>query len=115
MSTMKTAIGIFAVVLLASPASAQSRDAANGQKLFMAYGCYSCHGTQGSGSGDVGPKLAPEPVSLDAMRQEIRHPARAMPAYSEVVLKDSEISDIHAFLASIPKATPAAQIPLLNH
>jgi hypothetical protein len=37
-----------------------------------------------------------------------------MPVYSPVVLRDTEIADIVAYLQSIPKGADAKDIPLLN-
>ena len=83
-----------ALLLLLVPTSAFAQSAENGQKLFMAYACYSCHGTLGQGSGDVGAKLAPDGPDLAAIKQELRHPAARMPAYSESVLPDEQVADI---------------------
>ena len=37
-----------------------------------------------------------------------------MPPYSEKVLPNGDLADIHAYLASIPKPTDYKSIPLLN-
>jgi mono/diheme cytochrome c family protein len=84
----------------------------NGRRLFTDNVCYSCHATTGSGGG-AGPKLAPNPLPLGAIINQLRHPNR-MPPYSEKVLSDSQIADIRAYLASMPPGKTAAQIPLLN-
>jgi ubiquinol-cytochrome c reductase cytochrome c subunit len=100
-----------ALALLATPALAQQPDAAHGQRLFMADGCYQCHGTVGQGS--VGPRLAPDPLPADAIAAYIRKPANVMPPYTASVLGDSDVRDIQAYLATIPQPKPFKDIPLL--
>jgi ubiquinol-cytochrome c reductase cytochrome c subunit len=90
-------------------------DAAHGRQVFMAVGCYECHGMVGQGSVQSGPRLAPEPMPLDSLRQLLRQPLNQMPAYSDKALSDRDVADIHAYLASIPKPPPVKDIPLLNY
>jgi len=85
-----------------------------GQRLFMTYGCYQCHGTTGAG-GVAGPKLAPDPLPLEGIRAKLRTPSGRMPVYTPKVISDAEIADIVAYLHSIPPGLPARDIPLLNH
>ncbi|MCU1339499.1 MAG: cytochrome c, mono- and diheme variant family [Bryobacterales bacterium] len=87
--------------------------AANGKKLFSKYGCYECHGTQGQGT-TAGARLAPKPIALPALIAYVRRPSGQMPPYTGKVVSDAELSDIRAYLASIPEPTPAKSIPLLN-
>ena len=100
-------------LLLASPAFAQNAD--NGKTIYMKDGCYECHTTVGMGGGNAGPKLAPNPLPVEGIVAELRHPRQAMPQYSEKVISDAEIADIHAFLMTIPEGPPAKDIPALNH
>jgi mono/diheme cytochrome c family protein len=100
-------------------ASARADDAAgdpeHGRKLFVAVGCYECHGSAGQGSVQTGgPRLAPEPMPLASLVQLLRKPLNQMPAYSEKTLSDRDVADIHAYLASIPAPPPVKDIPLLN-
>jgi hypothetical protein len=37
-----------------------------------------------------------------------------MPPYTDKVLKDSELADIHAYLKTVPKPLDPASIPLLK-
>lgn len=92
-----------------------------GQRLFLAVGCYECHGTTGTGA-NTGPKLAPDPIPFAAFAYQLRHPigsppygSMKMPAYSGAVLSDTQVADIYAYLKSIRPGHPASQIPLLNH
>jgi mono/diheme cytochrome c family protein len=88
---------------------------ANGQRLFMSYGCYACHGTTGAGGGIAGPRIAPNPLPLIGVKSKLRTASGRMPVFSEAVLKDSEIIDIYAYLQSIPIGRSAREIELLNH
>ena len=86
---------------------------ANGKKLFMNYGCYQCHGTQGQGT-TAGARLAPKPIALPALIAYVRHPSGQMPPYTAKVVSDAELADIRAYLASIQEPPSVKDIPLLN-
>ena len=89
--------------------SAPAGNAENGQKLFVKDGCYECHGREGQGSSMSGPRIAPNPIPLDAIIGYIRTPKGEMPPYSAKVLPDKDVADIYAFLQSRkepPKASP---------
>ncbi len=104
--------GSAAALLQSAPAAAA--DAKKGQQLFITYGCYGCHGYNGQGA-NVGPKLAPEPMSLDALTAYIRNSQTAMmPPYAAAILPDPAVADIHAWLASQPKAADWKTMPLLK-
>ena len=94
--------------------SAVAADAGKGQQAFMKYGCWQCHGTMGQG-GTNGPKLAPDPIALEAMSAFIRSSNRQMPPYREQVLPNEDLADIHAYLSSIPKPPDYKTIPILNN
>jgi mono/diheme cytochrome c family protein len=85
-----------------------------GKRLFLAYGCYECHGTTGAGGGIAGPKLAPNPLPPEGVRAKVRTASGRMPVYTPAVLTDAEIAAIVAYLQSIPSGKPAEDIPLLN-
>lgn len=106
-----------ALTCLAVVASADDEthgDAANGKRVFLADGCFYCHGTTGAGGGNAGPRLAPNPLPLAGVTAKLRTASGRMPVYSPAVLKDSEIADIVAYLQSIPKGKDAKDLPLLN-
>lgn len=100
--------------IAADEAQATVGDAANGKRVFIADGCFYCHGTTGAGGGIAGPRLAPNPLPLAGVKAKVRTASGRMPVYSAAVLKDSEIADIVAYLQSIPKGTDAKDIPLLH-
>lgn len=87
---------------------------ARGKQLYMKDKCYTCHGTRGAGGGIAGPKLAPNPLPLEAVKIQLRQPASRMPPYSPMVLSDAQVADIYAYLKSIPASKPASEIPLLK-
>jgi mono/diheme cytochrome c family protein len=100
-------------VLLAS--SAFAADPTKGKEIYVKVGCYACHGYDAQGAA-TGPKLAPDPMPPDALASYIRNSAPTlMPPYSEKVLGDAEVADIHAYLASIKKSPSAKDIPLLSN
>jgi ubiquinol-cytochrome c reductase cytochrome c subunit len=94
-------------------AQAPAGNADNGKKLFEKYGCYSCHGHLGQGS-SAGARLAPRPLAAAALIAYVRHPAGQMPPYTNKVISDAELTDIRAYLASVPEPPAIKNIPLLN-
>jgi|SRR5580704_18570518 mono/diheme cytochrome c family protein len=88
-------------------------DAVNGKKLFLRDGCYECHGYAGQGGRD-GARIAVIGLNAQGLIRYVRAPAGQMPAYTAQVISDQELTDIHAYLQTLPKAKPAKEIPLLN-
>ena len=117
-TALHTRLRAFALAVLllgpSVPRAAETTAAiANGRQLYMAVGCWQCHGTVGQG-GSAGPRLAPGPMPLEALRAFLRNSVRAMPAYPETILTDAAVADIHAYLQSIPAAPRAETLPLLR-
>ena len=83
----------------------------NGKLLFVKQGCAACHGTVGHGG--AGARLAPNPRATAAFIAYVRKPAGNMPPYTNQVT-DAELTDIRAYLASIPAPPAVKDIPLLN-
>ena len=108
-------LAALAVSLTLGAGAALAADAAKGKQNFMKYGCWQCHGTVGQGSPISGPKLAPDPLPLEAMSAFIRSSNRTMPPYREEVLPKADLEDIHAYLSSIPPAVDANTIDLLKN
>lgn len=100
---------VSALCVLAQPAG----NAENGKRLFVKYGCYTCHGYQGQGS-SAGAKLAPKPISVAVLTAYVRHPTGTMPPFTTKVVSDADLRDIHAFLAAVAAPPDAKDIPLLN-
>ncbi len=97
----------------AQAGEAATGNAANGKKLFVAYGCYQCHGYDGQGA-STGPRIGPPPLSLAFLISYVRHPTGQMPPYTEKVVPDQDLTDIFAYLKSMPQPARASSIPLLN-
>ncbi len=116
MRLVRSSLGLAALaagLVLGSSATLAAGDAAKGKQAFMKYGCWQCHGTMGQGSPITGPKLAPDPLPLEAMSTFIRTSRRTMPPYKVEVLPNSDLEDIHAYLSSVPKPVDYKTIPLL--
>jgi len=94
-------------------AAAAAGSAEKGKAAYVKHGCWQCHGYMGQG-GIAGKKLAPDPLLLEAMSAFVRNTTGAMPPYQKAILSDTDLSDIHAWLQSLPKARDYKQIPLLN-
>ena len=102
---------LFAALLI--PASAWAQDAKNGERLFLRDGCYECHGYAGQGGRD-GARIASTILSAQGLIKYVRKPAGAMPAYTDKVVTDQELTDIHAYLKTLPAPKPVKDIPLLK-
>jgi mono/diheme cytochrome c family protein len=83
----------------------------NGKRLFVRDGCFECHGYAGQGA-TTGARIASTVLSVQGLIRYIRRPAGAMPAYTEKVITDQELTDIYAYLRTIPVKS-ANDIPLL--
>ena len=104
------------VPLLATVAIAQTKpgESANGKRLFIRNGCYQCHGTVGQG-GLAGPRLAQTKLALAAFTSYVRNPRPGnMPPYRSKVMTDQELSDVYAYIQSVPAPVPPSDIPILN-
>jgi mono/diheme cytochrome c family protein len=96
------------------PAGAPAGDVEKGRQLYLNIGCWECHGRQAQGGGYTGPRLAPDPIPLEAMIQYLRRPTADMPPYTAKVVSDKELGDIYSFLRSVPRPPAARTIPILK-
>jgi len=104
---------LLVAVLGATQAALAAGSAEKGKTAFAKHGCWQCHGFAGQG-GVAGPKLAPNPMPLEALSAFVRNTRGAMPPYQTAILPEADLADIHAYLLSIPKAPDYKSIPLLN-
>jgi mono/diheme cytochrome c family protein len=109
--------GLF--VLIGAPAGAQdlpAGNAENGKRVYIAVGCYECHGRVGQGGAYTGPApvLAKTALPAEAFVAFIREPPNNMPAYAASVLPDQAAADIYAYLQSLPGPRPVKDFPILN-
>ncbi len=91
-------------------------DVANGKRIYLADGCFECHGRAGQG-GAMNypiPALAQLELPVESFIAFLREAPNDMPAYSIDVLSDKDAADIHAFLRSLPGHRPTKDFPLLD-
>jgi mono/diheme cytochrome c family protein len=94
-----------------TPAATGAAD--RGKPLYLAYGCYACHGYNAQ-TGN-GPRLQPPRMTAPQFTLYIRAPrTRQMPAYTTKVLSDTEATDIFAYVVSLPREPELKDVPLLN-
>ena len=114
---------VAALILTSSLARAQqagantapSGNAQNGKKNFASDGCYECHGFQGQGATQTGAaRIGPSQLSLESFISYVRHPTNQMPPYTSKAISDQDLTDIYAYLKSIPLPPKGKDIPLLN-
>jgi mono/diheme cytochrome c family protein len=110
---------VYAFLQTLKPAAKQEATAAanpsNGQRLFVKYGCYECHGYLGQGSTSTGgTRLGPPQIPLSAFVSYVREPTGQMPPYTAKVVSNEDLAEIYNFLKSVPPPPPLKSIPLLN-
>ncbi len=116
---MRTLLSLAAVAVLASVGvaaggqTAPEGNARNGRQLFEQQNCYYCHGTAGQGGRD-GARIAAIPLNAQAFNRYVRRPAGAMPAFTDKILSDQELTDLYAYLKTLPAAKAPKDIPLLD-
>ena len=112
--------GLFPLLAVAAAMAAAQSPApdavSRGRAVYMNSGCWACHGYTGRGGiGPMsGPDIAREEITREALTFIVRHPIRIMPAFSEKVLSDAQLADIHSFLAAQPRSRSVSDIPLLT-
>jgi mono/diheme cytochrome c family protein len=96
--------------------SAAPGEAANGKRLYLADGCFECHGRNGQGGAFnyPAPALVEMEVPVESFVAFLRNAPNDMPSYDVSVLSDKEAADIYAFVQALPGRKPAKEIPLLN-
>ena len=89
----------------------EDRNQTPGQRLFVQYQCWQCHGYEGQG-GAAAP-LVPVAYPLEAFSAFVRY-TNLMPAYSPDVLPDGELGQIYEYLSSIPEPPSLEDIERLG-
>ena len=74
---------------------------------------YYCHGTEGQGGRD-GARIAQTSLNLQGVMRYVRKPTGGMLTFNEKILSDQELTDIYAYLESLPAAKAPKDIPLLE-
>ncbi len=111
------AMACFAAATAAWAQEAPKGDVANGKKVYLADGCYQCHGRVGQGGLMTGqaPVLAQTKMPYTAFMRQLRNPINDMPPYPQNLLSEKEVADIFAYLQSLPGRRPAKDYPILNN
>ena len=91
-------------------------DAQKGKVAFVKHGCWQCHDFNGQGSVATsnGQVIARTPLPLDAFISFVRTTNGQMPPYRAPIISDEELTDIYAYLQSLPVPKAVIDIPLLN-
>lgn len=95
-----------------APAGQAAGNAEAGKRLFMKHTCYFCHGTAGQGS-VAGARIAVVGRNAQGFIRYVRRPTGQMPAYTDKILSDAELTDIFAYVRTLPAAKSPGEIPLL--
>ena len=110
---MKIVCAVGAMLVAAIGSSQSSGNAENGKRLFLRDGCWECHGYAGQGSRD-GARIASTALNAQGLVRYVRRPSGAMPAYIDKVITDQELTDIWAYLKTLPGPKPVKDIPILD-
>ena len=91
-------------------------NAVEGKRLYLAVGCFTCHGRAGQGGAMNGPApiLAKTAMPFDGFKGQLRQPANDMPAYAEIVMSEQQIADIYAFLQTLPGPRPTKDMAIFK-
>jgi mono/diheme cytochrome c family protein len=92
-------------------------DAQKGKVAFIKNGCWQCHDYTGQGSVATsnGKVIARTQLPVDAFISFVHTTNGAMPPFRPQVLSDADLTDIYAYLQSLPEPKAAKDIPLLNN
>jgi mono/diheme cytochrome c family protein len=92
-------------------------DAIEGKRLYLAVGCFTCHGRSGQGGAMNGPApvLAKTQMPFEGFKGQLRSPVNDMPAYSEKVMSDKQVADIYAFVESLPGPRPTKDMKIFDN
>jgi mono/diheme cytochrome c family protein len=99
-------------IAIASAGAADAQPPGSGAALFVANGCYECHGYVGQGG--AAPRIAPMAYPYEAFDRLVRRPANEMPAYAAEVLGEDALRAIYAYLRAVPAPPAVADIALLR-
>ena len=91
-------------------------DPVKGKRIYLAVGCFECHGRAGQGGrfNYPAPALAQIELPAESFIAFLRAAPNDMPAFSADVLSDQDAADLHAYLRSLPGRKPVKDFPLLN-
>ena len=106
-SSYKLVMVVITLLLLGglSPTLAFAQDPDNGKVLWeeQVWQCQRCHGDQGQGV--WARPLSNSTLTAQEWIAQVRTPRRFMPHFSEEQVSDEQITDIHAYITSLPAPT----------
>jgi mono/diheme cytochrome c family protein len=107
----------FGVSVAGQGAALADGDAQKGKVAFIRNGCWQCHDYNGQGSVATsnGKVIARTQLPVDAFISFVHTTNGAMPPFRLQVLSDADLTDIYAYLQSLPEPKAAKDIPLLNN
>ena len=113
---LSAALAVGTPRLVRADDNAPAGDPVNGKRLYLADGCFECHGRAGQGGrfNYPTPALAQIALPVDSFISFLREAPNDMPSFSAEVLSDKDAADIHAFLRSLPGPKSPKDFPLLN-
>ena len=116
MALLSAALAVGTPRLVRADDNAPAGDPVNGKRLYLADGCFECHGRAGQGGrfNYPTPALAQIALPVDSFIAFLREAPNDMPSFSAEVLSDKDAADIHAFLRSLPGPKSPKDFPLLN-
>ena len=94
-----------------------------GAQLYYDHGCHGCHGYSGYGRQDLNNTGSPWLMNVEVFRAFLRSraneapilPSTSMPNYPQNSLSDEMVSDIYAYIRSVPDNRPETEdIPTLR-
>jgi len=103
---------VLRMLALLVPATLVSGQEPGDRELFVAYGCYQCHGFEGQGGAAL--RIAPSQYPFEAFAALVRRPANEMPAYAPSALSDEQLRAIYRYVRSVPEPPPLESLPLLR-
>ena len=104
---------VLLLMAIAAPAQTVEGNADKGKVLFVKIGCFQCHGYAGQG-GVAGARLAGLSYKAQDLIRYVRRPPGEMPAYPAKTVSDQELTDIHAYIRTLPAPKPVSAVPLLD-
>jgi cytochrome c553 len=129
LATVRALLPVLALALVTSaawsaPGNPPGGDAARGQRLFYAHGCYGCHGYNGeTGARDLvgtgSPLIQDEATFRLFLRlradQAPDLPSARMPNFPATALPDADVHDLFAFIRTLRASTPKVEdVPTLR-
>jgi len=97
-------VALFTLLSLTATA-ALAQDPDNGKLLWEEeiWQCQQCHGPMGEGKWGI--PLTNSDLTAEEWVDQVRNPRRSMPTFAEDQVTDEQITDIHAYLTSLPAPT----------